>query len=26
VKVTVSWAGSPSFATQSTERSVVIRK
>jgi hypothetical protein len=26
VKVTVSWAGSPSFANQSTERSVVIRK
>ena len=26
VKVTVSWAGSPSFATQSTGRSVVIRK
>jgi hypothetical protein len=26
VKVTVSWAGSPSFAKQSTERSVVIRK
>ena len=26
VKVTVSWAGSPSFATQSTDRSVVIRK
>lgn len=26
VKVTVSWAGSPSFARQSTERSVVIRK
>jgi hypothetical protein len=26
VKVTISWAGSPSFATQSTDRSVVIRK
>jgi hypothetical protein len=26
VKVTVSWPGSPSFATQSTDRSVVIRK
>jgi hypothetical protein len=26
VKVTVSWAGSPSFAKQSTERSVGIRK
>jgi hypothetical protein len=26
VKVTVSWAGSPSFAKQSAERSVVIRK
>ena len=26
VKVTVSWAGSPSFAKVSTERSVVIRK
>ncbi|MGN6870968.1 MAG: hypothetical protein ACTHMY_21455 [Solirubrobacteraceae bacterium] len=26
VKVTVSWAGSPSFARHSTERSVVIRK
>ncbi len=26
VKVTVSWAGSPSFAKQSTARSVVIRK